>query len=115
MQLNFTPRSLAAMRSYLMLAPLALMLPLQPAIAQDRDDIRARVGLGAQIRPEYIGAEEAIGRRSGTWQSNETPSLSTSKRPMTISTSSSFQRTASPSGQSRTSKTVARSPKSAHR
>lgn len=45
------------MRTYLILASVALILPLQPALAQDSDDIRVRVGMGGQIRPEYIGAD----------------------------------------------------------
>ena len=40
------------------IAAVALMLPLSPAAAQDEDDFRVRVGLGAQLRPEYIGADE---------------------------------------------------------
>ena len=39
------------------IAAAALLLPLHPSAAQDRDDIRVRAGLGAQIRPEYIGAD----------------------------------------------------------
>lgn len=35
----------------------AVLFPLQPALAQDSDDYRVRVGLGGQIRPEYIGAD----------------------------------------------------------
>jgi len=41
------------------LASAALLFPLHAAIAQDSDDIRVRVGLGGQIRPEYIGADES--------------------------------------------------------
>jgi MipA family protein len=39
------------------LASAALLLPLQSATAQNSDDIRIRIGLGGQIRPEYIGAD----------------------------------------------------------
>jgi MipA family protein len=38
------------------LASAALLLPFQAAIAQDGDDIRLRIGLGGQIRPQFIGA-----------------------------------------------------------
>lgn len=36
---------------------LSLMAVASPAAAQDSDDFRVRIGLGAQLRPEYIGAE----------------------------------------------------------
>lgn len=40
------------------LALAGVALPLSPALAQDSDDMRIRVGLGAQFRPEYIGADK---------------------------------------------------------
>ena len=36
----------------------AALLASQPAAAQDSDDYRIRVGLGAQLLPEYIGADD---------------------------------------------------------
>ena len=36
----------------------ALLIVSGPAVAQDSDDYRVRVGLGAQVRPEFIGAED---------------------------------------------------------
>lgn len=42
----------------LALAVACALLPLSPATAQDSDDTRVRVGLGAQFRPEYIGADK---------------------------------------------------------
>ena len=36
----------------------ALVLLATPAIAQDSDDLRVRVGLGAQVQPKYIGADK---------------------------------------------------------
>lgn len=38
-------------------ASAALLVPIQPAIAQESNDLRIRVGLGGQIRPEYLGAK----------------------------------------------------------
>lgn len=35
----------------------ALLFPLGPALAEDGEDYRVRVGLGAQSRPEFIGAD----------------------------------------------------------
>ncbi len=35
----------------------ALLLPLEPALAQDSDDLRVRIGLGGQTQPQYIGAD----------------------------------------------------------
>lgn len=34
-----------------------LLLAAAPALAQDGEDLRVRVGIGAQTRPEYIGAD----------------------------------------------------------
>ena len=42
----------------LRLAPLALLLASSPAFAQDSNDLRVRVGLGAQLRPEFLGADD---------------------------------------------------------
>lgn len=36
----------------------ALLFPLSSALAQESDDIRLRVGLGVQSRPEFIGADK---------------------------------------------------------
>lgn len=36
----------------------ALLFPLSPALAQESEDIRLRVGLGVQSRPEFIGADK---------------------------------------------------------
>lgn len=35
----------------------SLLFPLGPALAEDGEDYRVRVGLGAQSRPEFIGAD----------------------------------------------------------
>jgi MipA family protein len=40
-----------------MLGAAALLLTSAPALAEDKPDIRVRVGLGAQVRPEFIGAD----------------------------------------------------------
>lgn len=40
-----------------MLACAAVLLAASPARSQDSDDYRVRVGLGAQLQPEYIGAD----------------------------------------------------------
>jgi outer membrane protein len=42
---------------FLLLLPAAVLLA-SPAAAQDSDDLRVRVGLGAQVRPEFIGAKD---------------------------------------------------------
>ena len=39
------------------IASTALLLAPAPALAQDSDDFRVRVGLGAQLRPEFVGAD----------------------------------------------------------
>ena len=36
----------------------AILAISSPALAQDDDDIRVRVGLGGQIKPEFIGSDE---------------------------------------------------------
>jgi outer membrane protein len=36
----------------------ALLLASAPAVAADKPDIRVRVGLGAQVRPEFLGADD---------------------------------------------------------
>ena len=41
----------------LLLAGAAVLLLSTPAAAEDGDDLRVRVGLGAQLKPEFIGAE----------------------------------------------------------
>ena len=41
----------------LRLAPLALLIAATPAIAQDSNDLRVRVGLGAQLEPEFLGSD----------------------------------------------------------
>jgi MipA family protein len=45
------------MKLYLLLCGAAALLASHPAAAQDSDDYRVRVGLGAQLRPEFIGAD----------------------------------------------------------
>jgi outer membrane protein len=42
----------------LMLAGAALIFISTPAAAQDSHDLRVRVGLGAQLRPEFIGSDD---------------------------------------------------------
>jgi outer membrane protein len=42
-----------------MLAAAALVVASAPAFAEDKPDIRVRVGLGAQVQPEYIGADSS--------------------------------------------------------
>src|SRR4051812_49657842 len=39
------------------IAAAAVLPAWSAAIAQDSDDLRVRVGLGAQVRPEFIGAD----------------------------------------------------------
>lgn len=41
-----------------LLAVLAALIPVVPASAQDASDLRVRLGLGGQIRPEYLGADK---------------------------------------------------------
>jgi outer membrane protein len=41
----------------LLIAPVAILAAASAADAQDSRDIRVRVGLGAQLRPEFIGAD----------------------------------------------------------
>ena len=43
---------------YLLLASIALLPAWSAASAQDSDDFRVRVGLGAQLQPEFIGADD---------------------------------------------------------
>ena len=45
------------MKLQLILTCTAALLVSQPAGAQDSDDYRVRVGLGAQLQPEFIGAD----------------------------------------------------------
>jgi MipA family protein len=45
------------MKLLLLLSGPAALLASYPAVAQDSDDYRVRVGLGAQLRPEFIGAD----------------------------------------------------------
>jgi len=40
------------------LALATILIPVSPAAAQEKEDLRIRVGLGAQFRPEYIGADD---------------------------------------------------------
>lgn len=40
-----------------LLATTALILASSPAMAQDENDLRVRLGLGAQLRPKFIGAD----------------------------------------------------------
>lgn len=39
------------------IASALILFPCYAALAQDKEDIRLRVGLGAQIRPEYLGSD----------------------------------------------------------
>jgi outer membrane protein len=41
----------------LLLASAATLLAASPAVAQDADDLRVRVGLGGQVKPDYIGSD----------------------------------------------------------
>ena len=41
------------------LAATSMVTARSPAFAQDSDDTRVRVGLGAQVRPEFIGADKS--------------------------------------------------------
>lgn len=43
---------------HLLIASAALLPAWTAAAAQESDDLRVRVGLGAQLRPEFIGADE---------------------------------------------------------
>jgi outer membrane protein len=43
---------------YHLLACAALLSAVSPAQAQDSDDLRIRAGLGAQVRPEFIGGDK---------------------------------------------------------
>lgn len=45
------------MKFFLLLSGAAALLVSYPAAAQDSDDYRVRVGLGAQLQPEFIGAD----------------------------------------------------------
>ncbi len=45
------------MKLLLSLSGAAALLASHPAAAQDSDDYRVRVGVGAQLQPEYIGAD----------------------------------------------------------
>jgi len=47
----------SVMKFHLLLSCAAALLVSQPAKAQDSDDYRVRVGLGAQLQPEFIGAD----------------------------------------------------------
>lgn len=42
----------------LLLATAAVLVASSPAYAQDKEDLRVRVGLGAQLRPEFVGADD---------------------------------------------------------
>lgn len=44
---------------YALLGASALLLATAPAFAEDKPDVRVRVGLGAQLQPEYIGADNS--------------------------------------------------------
>ena len=48
----------AALMKALLLASAAVLMASSPARAQDSNDTRVRVGLGAQFQPEYIGADD---------------------------------------------------------
>ena len=42
---------------YILIACAALVPAWTAASAQESDDLRVRVGLGAQVRPDFIGAD----------------------------------------------------------
>ena len=42
----------------LLLAGVALLIASSPATAQDENDLRVRVGLGGQLKPEFIGSDD---------------------------------------------------------
>lgn len=46
------------MMKHVMIAAAALVPAWSAAIAQDSDNLRVRVGLGAQLRPEFVGADD---------------------------------------------------------
>jgi outer membrane protein len=52
----FWPRCSVWMKNW-PLVFVALLLPLQPAVAEEGEAFRVRAGLGAQSRPEFIGAD----------------------------------------------------------
>ncbi len=43
----------------LLSASAAMLAMAAPAVAQDSDDLRVRVGLGAQVQPKFIGADKS--------------------------------------------------------
>ena len=44
---------------FLLLVSAAALLASPPALAQDKEDLRVRVGVGAQLQPEFKGADDA--------------------------------------------------------
>lgn len=46
------------MMKQLLIASVALLPAWSAALAQESDDIRVRIGLGTQLRPEFIGADD---------------------------------------------------------
>ncbi len=51
------PRGSTSAKCMALLLSAAVLFPISPALAQDGDGIRVRLGLGGQIRPEFIGAD----------------------------------------------------------
>ena len=54
----FRADSYAMIMKFLLPVGAAAMLASAPAAAQDNNDYRVRVGLGAQLRPKFIGADD---------------------------------------------------------
>jgi outer membrane protein len=48
-----------AMMKHLLIAAVALCPAWSGAFAQEAEDLRVRVGLGAQLRPEFVGADKS--------------------------------------------------------
>jgi len=44
---------------HILIAAVAILPAWSAAVAQDSDDTRVRVGLGAQVRPKFIGADDS--------------------------------------------------------
>ena len=47
------------MMKHFLIAAVALLPAWSGATAQDSNDVRVRVGLGGQVRPEFVGAENS--------------------------------------------------------
>src|SRR4051794_12870547 len=51
------PTVTGAMMKYFLIAAAALLPAWSAAVAQDGEDLRVRVGAGAQVRPDFIGSD----------------------------------------------------------